>query len=166
VLAESLHIEGESFERFRRLAHGPGPVPAARGELCRWMRQVLLDDSAERPARLVELVGGAGTAIAVQAAAQARPHFPDGQFSVDLATGSQQLVDRLLRIFGSQPLPGADRLALVRSLLRSRRALIVLDNVRDAAQIRPLLTPDCSCAIIVLSRRRIGAVDGAWTIEV
>ena len=56
------------------------------------------------------------------------------------------------------------QVGLYRSLLADRRVLIVLDNARNAEQVRPLLPSSPRCLAVVTSRNRLTglvASDGA-----
>jgi tetratricopeptide (TPR) repeat protein len=117
--------------------------------------------------RIAVVNGAAGlgkTTLAVHAAHQVSAQFPDGQLYVDLLGASAQtaapgeVLARFLRDLGvsGDKLPARDdeRAALYRTTLTGRRVLIVLDNARDAAQVRPLLPGTASCAVLVTTRNR------------
>lgn len=122
---------------------------------------------------------GAGkTALAVRWGHQAREHFPDGQLYVDLrGFGPTEPVstDAALELFLHALNIPADRIppdtqgrtALLRSALSGRRILLVLDNARDAEQIRPFLPGDGG-RVLVTSRNQLPGLlarDGATRIE-
>jgi DNA-binding SARP family transcriptional activator len=118
------------------------------------------------PKALVAGIGGVGkTALAVHAAHQVRQYYPDGQLYVDLRGAGPDAADPLnvlsafLRAFGVSPnaTPAEldERAAMYRSVLASRRVLIVLDDAADVAQIQPLLPGSASCGVLVTSRRRL-----------
>jgi DNA-binding SARP family transcriptional activator len=134
------------------------------------LRQVLVrEDAGTSPGavRIAVVAGTAGlgkTTLAVHAAHQVRSSFPDGQLYVDLLGASQQpaapgeVLARFLRDLGvdGDKIPAGDdeRAALYRTSLTGRRALVLLDNAKDAAQIRPLLPGSASCAVLVTTRNR------------
>ncbi len=109
--------------------------------------------------------GGLGkTTLAVHAAHQVRAQFPDGQLYVDLLGASSEpaapgeVLARFLRDLGLEgdkiPVGDEERAALYRSTLTGRRVLILLDNAKDTAQVRPLLPGSSSCAVLVTTRNR------------
>jgi DNA-binding SARP family transcriptional activator/Tfp pilus assembly protein PilF len=117
--------------------------------------------------RIAVVNGAAGlgkTTLAVHAAHQVSQHFPDGQLYVDLLGASTQpaspgeVLARFLRDLGVDgdkvPTRDDERAALYRTTLTGRRMLIVLDNAKDAAQVRQLLPGTASCAVLVTTRNR------------
>jgi tetratricopeptide (TPR) repeat protein len=117
----------------------------------------------------IAVVAGAGglgkTSLAVHAAHRVRRRFPDGQLYVDLlgatATPVQpaDVLARFLRDLGvaGQDIPAEEdeRAARYRTRLAGRKMLVVLDNARDAAQVRPLLPGTASSAVLVTTRSRM-----------
>ncbi|WP_455351170.1 AfsR/SARP family transcriptional regulator [Streptomyces sp. SYSU K217416] len=121
-------------------------------------------------------IGGVGkTTLAVHVAHAARPHFPDGQLYVDLqgtdarAAEPETVLGAFLRALGTAdsaiPESLAERAALYRSVLDGRRVLVLLDNARDAAQVRPLLPGTAGCAALVTSRTRMVDLAGAHLVD-
>jgi DNA-binding SARP family transcriptional activator len=130
------------------------------------------------------IAGTAGvgkTALAVHWAHQIRDRFPDGQLYVNLRgfdpAGSAMEPAEAIRGFLDAFAVPPDRIppdldaqaALYRTLLADRRVLIVLDNARDASQVRPLLPGTPLSLVIVTSRNQLlslVATDGAQPIVV
>ncbi|MFD3926491.1 BTAD domain-containing putative transcriptional regulator [Streptomyces sp. NPDC058614] len=121
-------------------------------------------------------IGGVGkTTLAVHVAHQARGAFPDGQLYVDLqgagarAAEPETVLGAFLRALGTadSAIPDSleERSALYRSALNGRRMLVLLDNARDAAQVRPLLPGIEGCAALVTSRVRMVDLAGAHLVD-
>ncbi|WP_441245349.1 AfsR/SARP family transcriptional regulator [Kitasatospora sp. McL0602] len=148
----------------------PPNVPAFTG---RGAETALLDQlvehgrSEEQPPGIGFVTGVAGvgkTGLAVHWAHRVSGHFPDGRLYVDLCghdethepTSAADVLSRFLRALGvpSEQIPAdpGERTSLYRSLLADRRVLVVLDNARTVAQIRPLLPSNGQCCVIVTSR--------------
>ncbi|WP_221352332.1 AfsR/SARP family transcriptional regulator [Streptomyces beigongshangae] len=121
-------------------------------------------------------IGGVGkTTLAVHVAHRSRGVFPDGQLYVDLqgagarAAEPEAVLGAFLRALGTadSAIPDTleERAALYRSVLDGRRVLVLLDNARDAAQVRPLLPGTEGCAALVTSRVRMVDLAGAHLVD-
>ncbi|MFB7476960.1 BTAD domain-containing putative transcriptional regulator [Kitasatospora sp. NPDC056184] len=110
-------------------------------------------------------MGGVGkTALALHVAHRVRDAYPDGQLYADLRGSDPVPADPEAVLSGflvalgvpADTVPdGLDaRSALFRSVVDGRRLLLVLDNAKDAAQIRPLLPGAVGCAALTTGRTR------------
>ncbi|MFE7106016.1 BTAD domain-containing putative transcriptional regulator [Streptomyces sp. NPDC057575] len=123
--------------------------------------------AGEAPVCLVTGPAGVGkTALALQWAHRNPAGFPDGRLYADLRgfsdTGEPALIEVLrefLLALGVAPrrVPEsvAAAAALFRSLTDRRRLLVVLDNARHSATVRPLLPGGTDCVTLVTSRHRL-----------
>ncbi|TDE51544.1 tetratricopeptide repeat protein [Nonomuraea mesophila] len=143
------------------------------------VEQLTKEVAGERPIPLV-ISGGGGvgkSALAIHVAWAVRDAFPDGQLYLNLHGASPSVrplqpieaLSRLLRSLGldaaSVPADTDEAAARFRALTMGRRLLIVLDNVRDAAQVRPLLPASRTCAVLVTSRRALASLEGQSLCE-
>jgi DNA-binding SARP family transcriptional activator len=156
-----------------------GPVPAqlpvaVHGFAGRQAELERLDAlSRQSPPPVVVVSGTAGvgkTSLAVHWGHRAAERFPDGQLYVNLRgfhpSGSvmspAQALRGFLEAYGvpAQRIPaGLDaQAALYRSVMRGKRALVVLDNARDAEQVRPLLPASPGCLVVATSRNQLTAL--------
>jgi transcriptional regulator with XRE-family HTH domain len=148
----------------------PAPVPAFTGRASelRAMSQLLCDPG--RASLVTTVTGPAGvgkTALAVRWAHQAAAEFPDGQLSVNLrGTGPSgpplTPSDAVRLLLAAQGIPARQvpeqaeaQMCFYHSTLAGKRMLVILDNARDAAQIRPLLPSSPTCRVIVTSRNQL-----------
>jgi len=120
------------------------------------------------------------TALAVQWAHQVADRFPDGQLYVNLrgfdpAGPPMEPAEAVRGFLDAFEVPAARipvsldaQAARYRSLLAGRRVLVLLDNARDADQVRPLLPGWPGCSVVVTSRNRLLSLiaDGAHPLTV
>ena len=138
--------------------------------------------TASMAPRVVVVSGWAGagkTALVVHWAHRVRSQFPDGQLYVDLhgfgPIGRQTAPEQAIRMFlfalgvpAHRVPPELDaQAALYRTVLADRHLLVVLDNARDAEQVRPLLPGTGGAMVVVTSRNALTglvAISGAHPV--
>ena len=108
-------------------------------------------------------MGGAGkTALARRLAAELKGDYPDAQFELDLKGVSSHplspadVLSAILRVFrptAKLPERVEELAALLRQTLGGQRALLLLDNAKDAHQIAPLLPLPPDCLVLVTTRQ-------------
>lgn len=143
-----------------------------------------LDTAAESPSSPLVVLSGVGgigkTMLALHWGHRAAHRFPGGRLYIDLRgfaphATPMEPAEAARLLLGSMaveprriPVDPDAQIALYRSIIGNERRLLILDNARDAAQIRPLL-PDAQVHTVVISRRQlVGLVasHGARIIEV
>jgi tetratricopeptide (TPR) repeat protein len=151
----------------------PPPVPVFTG---RSGELATLSQVLTRPGGTVVITAIGGTAgvgkttLALHWAHRVAAEFADGQLYVNLRgfdpssapTAPADAVRVLLEGLNvpADRLPRTDeaQVNLYRSLLVGKRMLIVLDNARDEAQVRPLLPGSLTCRVVVTSRNLLGGL--------
>jgi tetratricopeptide (TPR) repeat protein/transcriptional regulator with XRE-family HTH domain len=133
-----------------------------------------LDNVTEGSPVVITAIGGTAgigkTALAVQWAQKHSEQFPDGQLYVNLRgfhpTGTPMTPQEAIRGFLDalhvpvEKIPASldAQAALYRNLVKSKNLLIVLDNARDADQVRPLLPNSPTCMMLVTSRQQLNSL--------
>lgn len=134
---------------------------------------------ASATTRIIAIDGMAGvgkTALAVRAAHRLAPEFPDAQLYVDLHAHSQgrmpvepaSALETMLQVLGvpAEEIPDSldGRIALWRSQMAHRRALVLLDNAVASQQVEPLLPGSGSSVVIITSRQQLVRLEGGFRI--
>ena len=180
----------------RTVRPGSGPVPrqlpaairhfAGRKAELDFLTAVLEEpgppDAGTVAISAIDGMAGVGkTALAVHWAHQHAAGFPDGQLYADLRGFDPEGVPVSAAVVVQYFLSALDvppervpvdtdaQFGLYRSMLAGRRMLIILDNARDAGQVRPLLPGAAGCLVLITSRSRLtglAALDGAVPLPV
>lgn len=164
-------VHAETRRRPAPRASAPAQLPLdVEGFVGRAAALAALDAATTRVVTITGTAGVGKTALAVHWAYGASKGFPDGQLYVNLRgfDRDDEVVDPadairgFLDALGVEPqhVP-ADRdgqAALYRSLTAGLRLLVILDNARDADQVRPLLAGGPSVRTVVTSRNLLSAL--------
>jgi DNA-binding SARP family transcriptional activator/tetratricopeptide (TPR) repeat protein len=160
----------------------PRQLPAAPAHFAGRQRELRsltwwLDAGTAAGQAVILAVGGTAgvgkTALALHWAHQVQHRFPDGQLYVNLrgfdaSSAPVAPADAISLLLESLDMPAGRvsprldaRAGLYRSLLAGRRMLIVLDNARDEAQVRPLLPGSPTCVVLVTGRSQLAGLVAA-----
>ncbi|MGI5378804.1 helix-turn-helix domain-containing protein [Streptomyces sp. CA-251387] len=133
--------------------------------------------SVTPPAAVVSGPPGSGkTTLAVRLAEELAPSCPDGTFFLDMRgldaqpLSTEEAVLRLLSSWGVEDgelaQHGAEgRLTRYHAVAAGFRAVLVLDNAADEAQVRPLLPREGRLLVLVTSRRTLAGLEGVRRVE-
>jgi DNA-binding SARP family transcriptional activator len=160
----------------------PAPVQHFAGRMAelRILDDLLAQTTAHEGAMVISAVSGTAgvgkTTLAVRWAHRVAGRFPDGQLYADLRgfapSGAPVTHAAAIRRFLAALVGSPERIPrspeaqqdLYRSMLARKRMLILLDNARDAAQVRPLLPGSPGHLVVVTSRSQLtslAATEGA-----
>ncbi|MEU7905482.1 NB-ARC domain-containing protein [Actinoplanes sp. NPDC049118] len=152
----------------------PAELPAAPVVIGRAGELATVEAAVSAGARLVVIAAAPGTgksALALRVAHDARDDHPDGQLYAALRGASadpvppEAVLVRFLRVLGrpDDELRGdvVELAARFRSVVADRRMLVLLDDARDAAQVRHLLPGGAHSLVVVTSRRLLSDLLGA-----
>ncbi|WP_223838483.1 NB-ARC domain-containing protein [Saccharopolyspora pogona] len=173
-----VHFGGQHQEPVvpRQLPQAVAPFAGQADELAA-LHAVLADSARAVVISAVEGATGIGkTALAVHWANQVADRFPGGQLYADLRGSDPSgwparpgdVLRSFLEALGEDRIPSdvAAQAARYRTLLADKRVLVVLDDVRDAEQVRPLLPGGSNSFIVLTSRNPLTGliVEGARSL--
>ena len=139
-----------------------------------------LTTAGEAPPQVVAVYGLAGvgkSSLAINVAHCMTTGFPDGQLYVDMHGSIRgvrprtplEVLRRCMLTLGVRhrdiPAIESDAAAMWRSVTADRSLLLLLDNVHDSAQIRPLLPAAGSSRALITSRQHLADLDGSVHIN-
>ncbi|MEU4420228.1 BTAD domain-containing putative transcriptional regulator [Actinoplanes sp. NPDC024001] len=163
----------------RQLPAPPRPFSGRERELARLDDFLAAADAGGPAVGVVSGTAGVGkTALLLHWAHRVAGRFDGGQLHIDLRgygpagspVGPEAALRGFLTALGMAPdaVPAGfeAQLGLYRSLAADRRLLVVIDNARDAGQVRPLIPGTPGCLTVITSRDRLSGLvaDGAYPL--
>lgn len=132
----------------------------------RAMELIWLRGTADTPIVLSGPIGAGKTDLALHYAYERAADAPDGQLYADLGAlpdgrlpTASEIIDGFLRALGvpSDQLHGTPghRAGVYRTVMAERRLLVLLDNVQNEQQVRPLLVETAVSTTLLVGRRRL-----------
>lgn len=173
------HVTGLRTQNTRKYRQAPPSIPqqlpahrpnviGRTDQTTELDRLLLAPPSSQARIAIIDGMPGSGkSALASQWAFKAVAHFPDGILFAELngyATTDpvppyQTLAHFLNQLDIEPPDPTYDGMVTAyRSAIASRKLLVVLDNARDAEQVRPLLPGPGACSTLITSRDRMDSL--------
>jgi DNA-binding SARP family transcriptional activator/Flp pilus assembly protein TadD len=168
----------------RQLPRGSAQFVGRAGELAALAAALDQAGTGTPGTVVISAIGGTAgvgkTALALHWAHQVADRFPDGQLHVNLrgfdpagnptptAVAMRALLEALEVPAERIPESLDAQAGLYRSLMAGKRMLLVLDNARDAEQVRPLLPGSPGCLVLVTSRSQLAglaALEGAHSLR-
>jgi hypothetical protein len=144
---------------------------AEAGELARYLTAADEDGGSPAVAAITGFPGIGKSELAIAVAHRVARNYPDGQLFADLHGSTDSpatpgpVLARFLRALGMDEnrIAGdlAEQAAQFRSLVAGRRMLLVLDDVADADQVRPLIPGSPTCGTLVTGRRGLSRLPEA-----
>ncbi|MBB5808174.1 DNA-binding SARP family transcriptional activator/predicted negative regulator of RcsB-dependent stress response/energy-coupling factor transporter ATP-binding protein EcfA2 [Saccharothrix ecbatanensis] len=176
--ADTRSADARSADAASRAAPTPSQLPFDIGDFTgrvaeqeRLVARLTAETGAAQVCAISGQPGAGKSTLAAHVAHVVRDHFADGQLYANLRgvqvvpADPAEVLAGFLRALGvadpAIPAELEERSQLYRTLVADRRVLIVLDDARDERQIRPLLPGGATCALLVSSRERLGALSGA-----
>ncbi len=158
------------FQRRGGVPSHPAQLPQRpRGFIGRTTELAWLRSPADTPMVISGPAGVGKSDLALYYAHSVAADLPDGQLYADLgglrhglagpsaAPEAGDILDGFLRALGVEDLSGSfdQRAGVYRTLLADRRLLVLLDNVQDEQQVRPLLAETRTSTTLLVSRKRL-----------
>ncbi|WP_406300337.1 tetratricopeptide repeat protein [Embleya sp. NBC_00888] len=173
ITVTAMHADRSMRERVCLLPSKPSDFIGREAEIDALRRDSGSADGSLWP-RLAIITGKPGvgkSTLAIHVAYESRNAYADGDLYADLRgvddrpAEPEEIMGRFLRALGlpEQEIPADThaRLDTYRRMLADRPLVLVLDNVADEKQVRPLLPPGDSALVLITSRNRLPGLEGA-----